>query len=465
MKHLLLSSVVALCAMFVSSALVAKDAPREGEKPEGDTPVRALEATPERPFKVLIRQDDSVKPGEVSVTVGDEGVRHIRVHPRTPHDVVRRELEKLNVPTPHTADGNVMFRLNPAATRPGNQAARPATIAAARPPVDPDFVQLLEARLQHATQVLRYKQAAHQAGSGTATDADISAAELAVKEAQFALKKASQPWPMMQPPMMPSARLTPAMNPEAAAMRKAYTEQLAEQLLEFQEEFVEKDAAFKSGGEEDADAVSWLRAKIVYLDAAARFYREAGVPDRLMESQRDRAKAVQMLVRVLEKKSKQENIGEEDRKELQKQLQNARIIAAEATGAPAVTMRDAAFTRNPARDKQIPGNALSIPDDGFESAEKLMEWAGTSSGCGGRAQSVARDVYCVVRSLTSGRATAEVIIFVKKEKDTAYRPAMIIPTRFGEASISVDDGVLKLQYTFNRETVDFLSLNLDALRK
>lgn len=331
MKKLLLSGAIMLCAVFVSSAITAQDAPQPGETLVGNMPssitTRSLDGTP---VKVLIRKDDTVKPGEVAVTSGDEGVRIIRVHPDTPLEKVRQKMQELqgqNVPA-LPADRNVLFSVSEA--RPGvtqlTARAVPVTAAAVRPPVDPDFVQLLQARLQHATRVLRYKQAGHDAGTGNATDADLSAAELAVKEAQFALKKATQPWPMMMPQMMPA----PQANREAAALRKAYIEQLATQFLELQQEFVEVDTVFKSGGEEDADAVSWLRAKIMYLDAAARFYREAGVPDRLMESQRDRAKAVQMLVRVLEEKSKQDGIGEEDRREFQKQLQNARIIAAEA---------------------------------------------------------------------------------------------------------------------------------------
>ena len=57
---------------------------------------------------------------------------------------------------------------------------------------------------------------------------------------------------------------------------------------------------------------------------------------------------------------------------------------------------------------------LPIPDNGFENETDLIEWAGRSSFGGGRVELVEDNVYCVVRSITSGRASSEVIVFVKK---------------------------------------------------
>ncbi len=391
MKKTLFSGAALLCAMSVTFTLTAQEAPPPGHHPEMAQeagqgmlhlssvalPHLQVTGTPDKPFRVRLQMDESVKPGEVSVTVDENGVHQVRVHPETPHEKIRMEMQRFRE---HHTPANVMFRVMdakpagaPIAEQPGMMmpvtTARAMPLPGARPMVDPDLIQLLQARLRHTVRVREFLKQNIKAGTGKANDMDVSAAELAVKEAEFALKKASQPEPFMPPHVLNTAKVTaaaqmrpgmmpvprafppmmtpppgammpgmppmpfpmPGMNPELAKIREAYVGQLAAQLLEMQQEFAEADAAFKMGDEKGA--APWLRTKIVYLDAAIRFYREASVHDRFVESVRDRAKAAMMLVRVLEENTKADGLSDEDRAEAQRQLKNARIIAAEATEA------------------------------------------------------------------------------------------------------------------------------------
>jgi len=120
------------------------------------------------------------------------------------------------------------------------------------------------------------------------------------------------------------------------------------------------------------------------------------------------------------------------------------------------------FLFGESRNQLKVGQALPIPESGFEDEAKLKEWAVSSSFGGGRVDLVAPDVYCVVRSVTSGRPSAEVIIFVKKGE--SYRAELIVPSKQYECKISVKDDVLKLKYLMRGMDVEFLSLAVGALR-
>ena len=291
------------------------------------------------PFRVRIQKDATLQPGEIFVTADADGTHQVRVHPDMPHNKIHEELKK-RTPGFTPPEGNVMYFSGNAA---GITKVAVPTGMPGMPPVDPDFIQLLNARLQHAAEVYKSVQARHQAGAPGVTDVDVSAAELAVKEARFALKKATQPMPI--PPMMPPIPMpgmpphviaakplpaAPPMNPELAEIRKEHLAQLAEQLMGIQEEFAVREAAFLSGEEEDGDAAAYLRAKILYLNTAARYYQEAGIRDRLAETLQNRVKTAMLLTNVLGENLKKEGLGDKARAKLEKQLKNAKIILMEA---------------------------------------------------------------------------------------------------------------------------------------
>jgi hypothetical protein len=107
------------------------------------------------------------------------------------------------------------------------------------------------------------------------------------------------------------------------------------------------------------------------------------------------------------------------------------------------------------------GELLPMPEIGFKDEGQLEVWASSSSFGGGRSIFLADGVYAIIRSRTSGRASSEIVILVKKH-DT-YRPQLIIPTRPYECEILLEAGILKIHYHVKGKNVEFLRLSMAAM--
>jgi len=86
------------------------------------------------------------------------------------------------------------------------------------------------------------------------------------------------------------------------------------------------------------------------------------------------------------------------------------------------------------------GEVDELPKNGFVDFVSLKKWASNSSfggGMAGKVQIAGQDVYYTKRSVTSGRATSELVFYTISDNDR-IQMFLLIPIQFKEFSVSTE---------------------------
>lgn len=87
------------------------------------------------------------------------------------------------------------------------------------------------------------------------------------------------------------------------------------------------------------------------------------------------------------------------------------------------------------------GDIDPVPERGFGDASALKHWSGSSSFGGGWTKKLelpGREAYWTCRSITSGRASTELIFWMRRAD--RILPCLIMPMRFAEYQVEQESG-------------------------